>query len=201
MGSTLQGRKLCLIYFLFYWVDREREGGGSNCNLKFWIVKRENMNESGPAVIEVVRIFSPNSVYSCLGPQVVHLWNLKGDYHVWSDARSNRHGAMVCRIVNWKGVNAYSVTSPLNIWTKFGVWLPRTLGGPPSIITSPTSFSQSRRSTDVTWRHTLGPRYTWRQKGYRESNENAYYRLNKGCQRDKFVIRSVTDVLQAQIGL
>ena len=34
-----------------------------------------------------------------------------------------RHGAMVCRIVNWKGVNAYSVTSPLNIWTKFGVWL------------------------------------------------------------------------------
>ena len=25
-----------------------------------------------------------------------------------------------------------SVTSPLNIWTKFGVWLPRTLDGPPS---------------------------------------------------------------------
>ena len=39
---------------------------------------------------------------------------------------------MVCRIVNLKGQNAYSVTSPLNIWTKFGVWLPRTLGGPPS---------------------------------------------------------------------
>ena len=31
-----------------------------------------------------------------------------------------------------KGLNAYSVTSPLNIWTKFGVWLPRTLGGPSS---------------------------------------------------------------------
>ena len=31
-----------------------------------------------------------------------------------------------------EGLNAYSVTSPLNIWTKFGVWLPRTLGGPPS---------------------------------------------------------------------
>ena len=30
-----------------------------------------------------------------------------------------RHGAMVCRIVNWKGLNAYSVTSPLNIWTNF----------------------------------------------------------------------------------
>ena len=57
---------------------------------------------------------------------------MKGDYHVWSDARSIRHGAMVCRIVNWKGLNAYSVTSPLNIWTKFGVWLPRTLDGPPS---------------------------------------------------------------------
>ena len=24
------------------------------------------------------------------------------------------------------------MTSPLNIWTKFGVWLPRTFGGPPS---------------------------------------------------------------------
>ena len=54
---------------------------------------------------------------------------VKGDYHVWSDTGSIRHGAVVCRIVNWKGLNAYSVTSPLNIWTKFGVWLPRTLGG------------------------------------------------------------------------
>ena len=27
LGSTLQGRKLCLIYFLFNWVDRERWGG------------------------------------------------------------------------------------------------------------------------------------------------------------------------------
>ena len=57
---------------------------------------------------------------------------MKGDYHVWSDARSIRHGAMVCRIVSWKGLNAYSVTSPLNIWTKFGEWLLRTLGGPSS---------------------------------------------------------------------
>ena len=32
------------------------------------------MNESGPAEIEVVRMFGPNSVYSCLGPQIVHLW-------------------------------------------------------------------------------------------------------------------------------
>ena len=57
---------------------------------------------------------------------------MKGDYHVWSDTGSIRHGAVVCRIVNWKGLNACSVTSPLNIWTKFGVWLPRTLDGPPS---------------------------------------------------------------------
>ena len=31
------------------------------------------MSESPPAGIEVVRIFGPNSVRSCLGPQVVHL--------------------------------------------------------------------------------------------------------------------------------
>ena len=36
------------------------------------------------------------------------------------------------------------------------------------------------------------------KKRYRESIENAYYRLNKGCRRDKFVIRSVTDVLRTQ---
>ena len=32
----------------------------------------------------------------------------------------------------------------------------------------------------------------------RESIENAYHRLNKGCRHDKFVIRYVTDVLQTQ---
>ena len=56
---------------------------------------------------------------------------MKGDYHVWSDTGSIRHGAVVCRILNLKRLNAYSLTSPLNIWTKFGVWLPRTLGGQP----------------------------------------------------------------------
>ena len=84
------------------------------------------MSESGPAGIEVVRIFGPNLVCSCLGPQFSP--PVKGDYHVWSDTGSIRHGAVVCRIVNWKGLNAYSVTSR----TKFGVWLPRTLGDPPS---------------------------------------------------------------------
>ena len=48
--------------------------------------------------------------------------------YLWSDTGSIRHGAVVCRIVNWKRLNAYSVTSPLNIWTKFSVWLPGTLG-------------------------------------------------------------------------
>ena len=77
------------------------------------------MNESCPTGIEAVRIFGPNSVYICLGPQSSP--PVKGDYHVWSYTGSIRPGAMVCRIVNWKGLNAYNVTSPLNIWTKFGV--------------------------------------------------------------------------------
>ena len=116
---TLQGRKLCLIYFLFDWVDRE---GGSNCNLKFWIVKWENLNEKGSAGIEVVRVFCPNLVCSCFGPHVVNLrkglprlvWNWP--YTTWP---------AVCRIVNWMGLTTYNVTSPLKIWTKFDVWLPR----------------------------------------------------------------------------
>ena len=70
--------------------------------------------------------FSVQLPWTTISPPV------KGDYHVWSGTGWIRHGAVVCRIVNWKGLNAYSMTSPLNIWTKFGVWLPRTLGGPPS---------------------------------------------------------------------
>ena len=31
-------------------------------------------------------------------------------------------------------------------------------------IMAPTSFSQSRRSNDVTWRHTMSPRFTQHQK-------------------------------------
>ena len=116
---TLQGRKLCLIYFLFYWVDRE---GGSNCNLKFWIVKWENLNEKGPAGIEVVRVFCPNLVCSCFGPQVVNL--RKGlPRLVWNWPYTTM--PVVCRIVNWMGLTTYNVTSSLKIWTKFGVWLPR----------------------------------------------------------------------------
>ena len=66
------------------------------------------------------------------------------------------------------------------------------------IITPPTSFSQSRHSIDVTWRHTLSPRCTQRQKSVTGIHWNAYYRLNKCWWRDKFVIRSVSDVLRAQ---
>ena len=57
--------------------------------------------------------------------------HVKGDYHVFSNTGFIRHGAVVCRIVNWTGLTAYNVTSPLNIWTKFRVWLLRTLFGDP----------------------------------------------------------------------
>ena len=98
-------------------------------NMKFWIVKWENVNENGPAGIEVVRVFCPNLVCSCFGPQVVNLW--KGlPRLVWNWPYTT--WPVVCRIVNWKGLTAYNVTSPLKIWTKFGVWLPLRLCGPPS---------------------------------------------------------------------
>ena len=118
-------------YLLLILLSGPRRGGGrcSNCNMKFWIVKWENVNENGPAGIEVVRVFCPNLVCSCFGPQVVNLW--KGlprlvwywPYTTWP---------VVCRIVNWMGLTAYNVASPLKIWTKFGVCLPRRLCGPPS---------------------------------------------------------------------
>ena len=57
---------------------------------------------------------------------------MKGGYHVWSDTGFIRYGAVVCRIVNWMGLTAYNVTSPLDIWTTFGAWLSRRLCGPPS---------------------------------------------------------------------
>ena len=41
------------------------------------------MNKSGPAGIEVVRIFGPNSVMRL--PWTTNSPPLKGDYHVWSD--------------------------------------------------------------------------------------------------------------------
>ena len=66
------------------------------------------------------------------------------------------------------------------------------------LITPPTSFSQSRHSIDVTWRHTLSPRCTQRQKSVTGIHWNARCRLNKGWWRDKFVIRSVSDVLRTQ---
>ena len=66
-------QKKIVSYLLSISWSGPRKGGNSNCNLKFSIVKRENMNESGPARIEVVRIFGPNLVSSCLGPLVVHM--------------------------------------------------------------------------------------------------------------------------------
>ena len=67
-------RKKIMSYLFSILLSGPRRGGGSNWNLKFWIVKWENMSERGPAGIEVVRIYGPNSVCSCLGPQLVHLW-------------------------------------------------------------------------------------------------------------------------------
>ena len=124
-----QKEKNCVVSII-YLIEWTAKGGGrgSNCNMKFWVEKWGNMNDSGPARIEVVQIFGQFSVqlpWTTISPPVT------GDYHVWSDTGSIRHGAVVCRIVNWKGLNAYSVTKSLNIWTTFGVWLPRTLSGPP----------------------------------------------------------------------
>ena len=65
-------------------------------------------------------------------------------------------------------------------------------------ITPPTSFSQSRHSIDITWRHTLSPRYTQRQKSVTGIHWKCLLRLNKGCWHDKFVIRSVNDILRTQ---
>ena len=39
-----------------------------------------------------------------------------------------RHG----EVLNWKGLKVYNVRSPLDISTKLGLWLPRTLFGRPS---------------------------------------------------------------------
>ena len=66
------------------------------------------------------------------------------------------------------------------------------------IITPRTSFSQSRRNIDVTWRYTLRPRYTQRQKSVTDIHWKCFYQLNKGCRHDKFVLRYVTDVLRTQ---
>ena len=62
-----------------------------------------------------------------------------------------------------------------------------------------TSLSQSRRSIDVMWRHTLSLRYSNRQKSLTESIKNVYYRLNEayGCWRDKSVI---SKILQTNFG-
>ena len=57
---------------------------------------------------------------------------MKGGYHVWADPGFIRYSAVVCGILNWIGLTAYNVTSPLIIWTKFGVLLSRRLCGPPS---------------------------------------------------------------------
>ena len=102
LGGPPSKGKNCVVSII-YFIEWTAKGGGGrrpSCNMKFWIVKWENINESGPAGIEVVRIFGPNSVQL---PWTTSSPPVKGDYHVWSDTGSIRHGAVVCRIVNWKG--------------------------------------------------------------------------------------------------
>ena len=65
-------------------------------------------------------------------------------------------------------------------------------------IMPPTSFNQLRRSIDVTWQHTSSPRYTQRQKSVTGIHWKCLLSANKGCWRDKFIIRYVTDVLRTQ---
>ena len=128
--STLKRIKLCRIYYLCYSVDREGGGGRSKCNMKFWILKQDKMHESGPAGVKVVRVFCPTSVCSCFRPLVVHMW--KGDTTFSLKLALYDMAPWCRRIVDWMGLTAFNVTSPLNIWTKFCVWLSRTLGGPPA---------------------------------------------------------------------
>ena len=128
--STINRKKLCRFYGL-YFIAWTAKGGGAWFELYYEILNSE-MREHEWKWSRRNR--SRANIWSKFGVQLP--WTkssppVKGDYHVWSDTGSIRHGAVVCRIVNWKGLNAYSVTSPLNIWTTFGVWLPRTLGGPP----------------------------------------------------------------------
>ena len=64
------------------------------------------------------------------------------------------------------------------------------------LITPPTNFSQSRHSIDIAWWHSMRPRYTQRQK----SEKGILWKcllLNKDCRHDKFILRSITDILRA----
>ena len=65
-------------------------------------------------------------------------------------------------------------------------------------IMPPTSFNQLRRSIDVTWHHASSQRYTKRQKLVTGIHWRCLLSANKGCRRDKFVIRYVTDVLRTK---
>ena len=114
---------------LFILLSGPRKGGGVELQYEIWIVKRGNMNESGPTGIKLGEYLVKIQCAVAFDHSSPHV---KGDYHVWSDTGSITHGAVVFRIINWKGLNAYSVTGPLYIWTNLGVWLPRTPDGPPS---------------------------------------------------------------------
>ena len=72
----------------------------------------------------------------------------------------------------------------------------KDIAWPWSIITPPTSCSQSRRSFDVTWRHTMSPKYTQRQKSVTGIHWKCLLSAKYRFRCDEFVIRPVTDVLR-----
>ena len=127
--STLHGKSS--VVYIFYFIEWTAEGGGVcrilNWNFNLW-------NER--ALMKVVRWNrSLANIWSNFGLQLPWITSsppVKGDHPVWSNTGCTRHGAVVFRIVNWKGLKKCHVRSPLNIWIKFGVWLPRTLRGPRS---------------------------------------------------------------------
>ena len=131
MVNSLQEK--IVSYLLSISLSEPRRGGvRSNYYLKFWIVKRENMNESGPAGKEVRRIFCSNSVcmqllWTTSSPSVEGDWPRSlvwyWQYKTWRSNVSN----------NKMELEAYNVKISSNIRTKrFGVSLPRTLFGRPS---------------------------------------------------------------------
>ena len=101
-----------------------------------------------------------------------------------------RHGAVVCRIVNWMGLTAYNVTSPLNIWTKFGVWLPRRFCGPPSkeencVVSIIFFIEWTAKGVEVCWIASWNFEWwnerTWMKLKRSRWNRSWVYFLSKFC--------------------
>ena len=106
LWSTLKRRKVCPIYYLFYCVTA-KGGVRLNFKMKFWMVKRKNVNEMGTSLANIWSKFGKQLPWTTSSPPV------KEDFHVWSNTGFIRYGAVVCRIVSWKELMAYNVTTSL----------------------------------------------------------------------------------------